>query len=143
MLMMVQHPHPHIANVVDRCACCVTGQEVEEGDSEEEVEDIFELEGLTHELHLDPEAYAAQMHMHINGTYMQEQHQGPRGGWEGNEGNAGGVAETASTSGRPAVDESADKLDSMMELTFAHISRRCEAGLYLDALWYFAEVDVA
>ena len=35
---------------------------------------------------------------------------------------------------KPPVDETADKLDSMMELTFAHLQRRHEAG-QLGAAW--------
>lgn len=40
----------------------------------------------------------------------------------------------ADAAGRPAVDETADKLDSMMELTFAHLERRA-AGGQLGAAW--------
>lgn len=59
-----------------------------------------------------------------------------RGGWEGGHaisqpgaaapGAPGGAA--GEEAGKPGVDETADKLDSMMELTFGHLQRRAEAG---------------
>jgi hypothetical protein len=53
-----------------------------------------------------------------------------RGGWEG---AAAGVkaksqAAAASTSGRPAVDETANKMDSLMELLLSHVAKRQEGG---------------
>jgi RNA polymerase I-specific transcription initiation factor RRN3 len=100
-----------------------TGQEQEEeGDDveEDEHEDIFELEGMS-ELEISAQAAAAA-------AAGQEQ-PGPRGGWEGSAQQqrvASGAA--ASTSAPVMVDEAADKLDSMMELVFDHLGRRCDAG---------------
>lgn len=65
-----------------------------------------------------------------------------RGGWEGGHalsqpsggaaaaGAAGvvGGGAAAEEGGKPPVDETADKLDSLMELTFGHLQRRAEAG---------------
>ena len=54
----------------------------------------------------------------------QRQHaEADRGGWEGAAASA-----VASTSGRPAVDETANKLDSLMELMFGHLARRQSSG---------------
>ncbi|GBF88999.1 hypothetical protein Rsub_01498 [Raphidocelis subcapitata] len=113
-----------------------TGQEQEEGSSEEEEdpEDIFELEGMQeldiHGQPINPHAAAGA------------RPPGLRGGWEGGAGAAdaggagggGGGAEGAEASGRPPVDEAVDKLDSMMELVLQHMARRCEAG-QLPQLW--------
>ena len=38
---------------------------------------------------------------------------------------AGPAAEAASPSGRQATAETAEKLDALMELVFAHLARRC------------------
>lgn len=64
-----------------------------------------------------------------------------RGGWEGGaphggtaaaKGGAGAGAE-AEAAGPLVVNEVADKLDSMMELTFAHLERRLTAGQHAAA----------
>ena len=92
-----------------------SGQEAEEGTSEneDELEDIFEIEGMSE---LDINATPEELE-------RRRKQQQDRGGWEGTRVNA-----AASTSGRPAVDETADKLDSLMELMFAHLGRRHESG---------------
>jgi RNA polymerase I-specific transcription initiation factor RRN3 len=106
--------------------CGATGQEQEEeGDDpeEDEHEDIFELEGMS-ELEISAQAAAAA----AAAAAGQEQ-PGPRGGWEGSAQQQrvqSGAA--ASTSAPVVVDEAADKLDSMMELVFEHLGRRCDAG---------------
>lgn len=55
-----------------------------------------------------------------------------REGWEGGGALAAHVAPPASTPGgeapAPTVDVTADKLDCMMDLVFAHVGRRYEAG---------------
>ena len=50
-----------------------------------------------------------------------------RGGWEGAAATQD-VLPVASTSHRSAIDETADSLDSLMELTFDHLVWRCQAG---------------
>lgn len=104
------------------------GEEEEEGESEEEHEDIFELEGMNElDINADPETYER----------MRQEQAAARGGWEGAavaHGSAGAVGE-ASTSGRPHVDETANKLDSMMELMFAHLQRRAEQAGGMQQLW--------
>lgn len=70
--------------------------------------------------------------LEISGQPHQQQQEpaGPRGGWEGAaaEGGDGGDGGEAGPSGRAAVDETAVKLDSMMELTLEHLARRCDGG---------------
>jgi RNA polymerase I-specific transcription initiation factor RRN3 len=52
-----------------------------------------------------------------------------RGGWEGAAAPAPpGAAAAPGSAPRPPVDELADKLDSMMELTLEHLGQRCAAG---------------
>lgn len=105
------------------------GEEAEEAEAEDrEVEDIFELEGMSElDINADPETLAR----------MQAQREaaaaGPRGGWEGQAGSvaaaAAAEAAAAANANKPAVDEVANKLDSMMEITFAHLDRRlAQAG---------------
>ncbi|KAI8468899.1 MAG: RNA polymerase I-specific transcription initiation factor RRN3-domain-containing protein [Monoraphidium minutum] len=111
-----------------------TGQEHEEGSSEEEDhEDIFELEGMQeldiHGVPIPPGAAAAA-----------GRPAGPRGGWEGGAAGAGageGAGEGAEggADARPAVDESVDKMDSMMGLVLEHLSRRFAAGQQTQ-LWH-------
>lgn len=111
----------------------LAGEDEEEVDGvpeEEDAEDIFELEGMSElDINATPEELKRR-HAEAAAT---------RGGWEGAvpsvHAHAHGVvdggqlaAAEASTSGRPAVDETANKLDSMMELAFAHLGRRIEAG---------------
>ena len=50
-----------------------------------------------------------------------------RGGWEGAAATQD-VLPVASTSQSSPIDETADSLDSLMELTFDHLVWRCEAG---------------
>ena len=50
-----------------------------------------------------------------------------RGGWEGAAATQD-VLPVASTSHRRSIDETADSLDSLMELTFDHLVWRCQAG---------------
>lgn len=58
-----------------------------------------------------------------------------RGGWEGTAASVKAAAAAAaaaqaavSTSGRPAVDETANKMDSLMELVLSHMAKRQEGG---------------
>ena len=106
-----------------------TGQEAEEegpGEEEEDLEDIFELEGMV-DLGIhggDPEEEMRR----------RKQMAADRGGWEGSAASvaataaAAAAAAQASTTGRGAVDETANKLDSLMELTFGHLERRLDKG---------------
>ena len=50
-----------------------------------------------------------------------------RGGWEGAAATQDNLP-VASTSHSSPIDETADSLDSLMELTFDHLVWRCEAG---------------
>ncbi len=89
-----------------------------------DVEDIFELEGM-HELDLN--ATPEQLE-----RLRQERQAAGRGGWEGGAKHAAAAAGAEGQPQQPAsvqaqVDETADKLDSLMELTFAHLERRCLA----------------
>lgn len=119
--------------------------EEEEASAElEEQEDIFELEGVSRLDRLDLEAGAAVMHKG-----------GDMVGWEGGKKAAaasaaaataaaaaaaaanapsGAAAAEASTSGRQPVEVAVNKLDSLMEVLFQHISNRCRAG-QLPAVW--------
>ncbi len=101
--------------------CCLPGQEFEEGSSEEEQEDIFELEGMM--------GGALAL-----GGAQQAQQQAQQQALGGFEGSAAAAPADASGSGRAPVDETANKLDSMMELLFQHLKRRCGRG-ELAAVW--------
>ena len=50
-----------------------------------------------------------------------------RGGWEGAAATQD-VTPVASTSDRSPIDETADSLDSLMEMTFDHFEWRCKVG---------------
>ncbi|KAG2498036.1 hypothetical protein HYH03_003797 [Edaphochlamys debaryana] len=106
-----------------------TGEDEEEEEADDAVaEDIFELEGmLASELDINagPEELAqrqavqAMRHASVS-----------RGGWEGAAAEQQRLAAQAAAqaAARPPVDEMANKMDSMMELAFEHISRRIAAG---------------
>ena len=100
--------------------------------------DIFELEGMTE----------TELALHDGGSHQQYKptENLPGGGWEGAEqchldennrsgGNRNGWTHNDNDKGNdtkpPPVDETADKLDSMMELTLQHLSRRMMAGQLL------------
>lgn len=83
----------------------------------EEEPDIFELEGMSE---LEMELAAAG-----EATL-------PGGGWEGG-GPEATVQEDGPGAPPPAVDETADKLDSLMELTMEHLTRRVAAGQLAEA----------
>ncbi|KAL4436668.1 hypothetical protein ABPG75_003807 [Micractinium tetrahymenae] len=105
-------------------------KEEEGGLPAEEEPDIFELEGMS-------ELYLAN-HDGSSGEEASSPRPATRGGWEGGHalsqpaggGAAAGApgAAAGEEAGKPRVDDTADKLDSMMELTFAHLARRAEAG---------------
>lgn len=103
------------------------GYDHEEGSSEEDEDELFEIEGMSeldisgnpvnghHHYQQHPQHYAAlQDGFHDPSAFggMQRQQQG-RAGRERK---------------RPPVDETADKLDSLMEMTFEHLQRRINAG---------------
>lgn len=97
------------------------GEEEEEA-SDEEQEDIFELEGMSElDINADPEALE---------RFRQE-----RGGWEGAVAVGSHAAQSDAAGGRAPVDETANKLDSMMDLTFAHLQRRLMEPNGLPLLW--------
>jgi len=98
----------------------------------DEEPDIFELEGMS-ELEL---AMGGEAHCCARENVM------PGGGWEG--GGVDALATDQTCLSLPgvdvnapppaAVDETADKLDSLMELTMEHLGRRVAAG-QLPAAW--------
>ncbi|GAX81547.1 hypothetical protein CEUSTIGMA_g8975.t1 [Chlamydomonas eustigma] len=116
------------------------GQEGEEEAADEAEEDIFELEGMVDlGLHGEPDELG----------YRKRQVSGDRGGWEGTAASVAAAAASgmqaasaatatataaASVSGRPAVDETANKMDSLMELMLKYFMRRQDAGAGSD-LW--------
>ena len=57
-----------------------------------------------------------------------------RGGWEGAAATQD-VVPVASTSDRSPIDETADTLDSLMELTFDHLLWRCNDAAQLQRTW--------
>ena len=99
---------------------------------------MFELEGMS-ELEINAQyGLGMEGQQHLQQQLQQQlQQNGVRGGWEGSaaaaaagddEARANSGA-AASTSGkRLPLDESVDKLDSMMELLFEHLGRRCDTG---------------
>jgi len=90
----------------------------DERDSEDE-QDVFALEGRTGQ---DLQEQAIQT--------LDEAAADPsisRGGWEG-AATTQDVIPVASTSDRSPIDETADCLDSLMELTFDHLLWRGNAG---------------
>ena len=124
------------------------GQEAEEegpgpdDGADPDEEDIFELEGMVVDLGIgggDPEE-AARRRRQSRSEYSISAAAGvaDRGGWEGTAASvaaaavaAKAAAAAASSSGRPAsaaVDETANKLDCLMELVLGHLTRRQEAG---------------
>ncbi|KAA6429038.1 MAG: hypothetical protein FRX49_01148 [Trebouxia sp. A1-2] len=97
----------------------------DEHDSEDE-QDVFALEGRTgHDLQeqtiqtLDEAAADPSI---------------SRGGWEGAAATQD-VVPVASTSDRSPIDETADTLDSLMELTFDHLLWRCNDAAQLQRTW--------
>lgn len=110
-------------------------KEEEGGLPPQEEPDIFELEGMS-ELDL-------ANHDGSSGEDGGSPRPATRGGWEGGhalqhpaggaEGGAAAAGEEAA--GKHPVDETADKLDSMMELTFGHLERRAAAGQLPGTAW--------
>jgi RNA polymerase I-specific transcription initiation factor RRN3 len=130
--------HSNVSVLTALCCLISTGQEGEEGDTEdEEQEDIFELDGMS-ELDINAQyglGMDGQQQQHLQHQLQQQlQQNGVRGGWEGSAAaadndarvNSGAAASTSKK--RLPLDESVDKLDSMMELVFEHLGRRCDAG---------------
>ncbi|PRW34096.1 RNA polymerase I-specific transcription initiation factor RRN3-like [Chlorella sorokiniana] len=98
-------------------------REEEGGLPQEEEPDIFELEGMS-ELDLANGGSGS-------GSGDDSPRPATRGGWEGGHAltqQAPAAGAPGTDAARPAVDETADKLDSMMELTFQHLERRGAAG---------------
>eukprot|EP00879_Flechtneria_rotunda_P027592 GHRR01029563.1.p1 GENE.GHRR01029563.1~~GHRR01029563.1.p1 ORF type:complete len:775 (+),score=300.41 GHRR01029563.1:409-2733(+) len=104
-------------------------------ESGDEVDDIFELEGMS-ELDIngnynphcqDHQQLALQDGFHDPSYFATQQKQ-----------LSAAAANCATVDGdsrkRPPVDETADKLDSLMEMTFEHLQRRVNAG-QLGAVW--------
>ena len=90
----------------------------DEHDSEDE-QDVFALEGRQGQGQAEP----------VTQT-LDEAAADPtvsRGGWEGAAATQD-VLPVASTSHTSPIDETADSLDSLMELTFDHLVWRCQAG---------------
>eukprot|EP00798_Chlamydomonas_sp_ICE-L_P000589 gene589-2011_t len=108
-----------------------TGEE-EEGETEsEDDQDMFELEGMNEaDFNCTPEEL--EQRALEKRLKEEEKQQGGRGGFEGAKPEE--EAE-ASTSGRPPVDRAANKLDSMMELTFQHLAHRCQVSEHHMQLW--------
>lgn len=90
----------------------------DERDSEDE-QDVFALEGRTGQ-ELQEQAVQTLDEAAADPTIS-------RGGWEGAAATQD-VVPVASTSDRSPIDETADSLDSLMELTFDHMVWRSEAG---------------
>ncbi|KAJ9509497.1 hypothetical protein QJQ45_001961 [Haematococcus lacustris] len=134
-----------------------SGQEAEEeevelpGAAEAAAEDIFALEGMS-------ELEISGRH-HANAPACAPS-SGLRGGWEGAASMAGHAAAaatpaavpqdavapcgadasalngaTGSSPGSSGVNETANKLDSLMELAFAHLATRCDQAGGLQAVW--------
>ncbi|GIL51718.1 hypothetical protein Vafri_7665 [Volvox africanus] len=106
-----------------------TGEEEEEQDDAAN-EDVFELEEmLATELDINagPDELARR---HAVLALRQGAAGDGRGGWEGAVAGTHGhqQLQQATTPTPPAVDEMANKLDSLMELTFEHLRRRIAAG---------------
>lgn len=108
-----------------------TKEEIGGLDPKDEEPDIFELEGMTEmELALQDSA--------MNGKCKTDECL-PGGGWEGGEHQEDIKSSECKVDqniegiegNMPAVDETADKLDSMMELTLGHLNRRLAAGQLL------------
>ncbi|KAL6758121.1 RNA polymerase I-specific transcription initiation factor RRN3-domain-containing protein, partial [Haematococcus lacustris] len=108
-----------------------SSQEAEEeevelpGAAEAAAEDIFALEGMS-------ELEISGRH-HANAPACAPS-SGLRGGWEG----AASMAGHASAAATPAAvpqDATANKLDSLMELAFAHLATRCDQAGGLQAVW--------
>ena len=97
----------------------------DEHDSEDE-QDVFALEGRTGQ---DLQEQTIQT--------LDEAAADPsisRGGWEGAAATQD-VVPVASTSDRSPIDETADTLDSLMELTFDHLLWRCNDAAQLQRTW--------
>eukprot|EP00775_Hariotina_reticulata_P003857 gene3857-4114_t len=90
-----------------------TGYDHEEGESEDEQDDIFELDGISE---LDINELGHQHHA-LRHPVTAAAPAGDRG-----------------QKRRPAIDETADKLDSLMEMTFEHLQWRVNAG-QLGSAW--------
>ncbi|KAF6257096.1 RNA polymerase I-specific transcription initiation factor RRN3-domain-containing protein [Scenedesmus sp. NREL 46B-D3] len=125
-----------------------TGYDHEEGSSDEEQDDIFELEGMTSELDISDVATASalqqQMHEQQLAALQDGFHDPAAFAAATQQGHSlrrlqqqlAAAANGGSSSGakRPPVDETADKLDSLMEMTFTHLQWRVDSG-QLGAAW--------
>ncbi|MEW5303167.1 MAG: hypothetical protein WDW36_005886 [Sanguina aurantia] len=119
-----------------------TGDDAEEGDSEE-VDDIFEIEGMN-DLDINDDDNSDEGRLGSAANAAAVAHGLSRGGWEGGavavaapqgmegvdaaEAEAAAAAATAAASGRGPVDQAASKQDSLMDIVFGHVGRRLEAG---------------
>ncbi|KAK9817200.1 hypothetical protein WJX72_010975 [[Myrmecia] bisecta] len=97
-----------------------TDEAFEEEGCPSEDDDIFAM------AELEQQQREAHAHLsHLGGDAAVNDPVVGLGGWEG---AAATSTPAAAQADKPAVDETADKLDSMMELTLEHLQRRCQAG---------------
>lgn len=105
------------------------GYDHEDGSSEGEEEEMFEIEGDLYSLDLtgDPSSPQHQQQHQQHYATLQDGFYDPSafGSLQRRQLGAGKQAK------RPPVDETADKLDSLMEMTFEHLQRRINAGKLL------------
>ena len=103
--------HPH--------CCCGHADHVEDEHESEDEQDVFALEGRQ-EPGLQEQVIQTLDEAAADPSVS-------RGGWEGAAATQD-VVPVASTSDRSPIDETADSLDSLMEMTFDHLEWRCKAG---------------
>lgn len=104
------------------CSChpyAVHADHVEDEHESEDEQDVFALEGRQGQG--QPEAVTQTLDEAAADPAVS------RGGWEGAAATQD-VLPVASTSQSSPIDDTADSLDSLMELTFDHLVWRCEAG---------------
>ncbi|WIA18821.1 hypothetical protein OEZ85_003502 [Tetradesmus obliquus] len=110
-----------------------TGYDHEEGSSDEEQDDIFELEGMAQELDINDAATAQQMHEQQLAALQDGFHDPAAFAAATQHAHslrrlqqqlAAAANGSSSSAKRPPVDETADKLDSLMEMTFTHLQWR-------------------